>query len=127
MKQILMVLVLLFLAGCATAPGTDKQTIETGEGQVTVEGMTPATGEWCQAGANWQWTGTESQGDTTAAWKIDKLMTSGKYSGLCHVIYTAKTPQGDLKMDYYFDQSGENGYVEMEAGGQKISQEWHKE
>jgi hypothetical protein len=51
--------------------------------------------------------------------------TSGKYASLCHVIYTAKGHEGDSRIDYWFDESGKNGYIEMDMGGQKISQEWH--
>ena len=117
---------ILLLVGC-TAKEVEKTTIiETDDGteKVVVSGST-GTGDWCAAGGNWKMAATGSQGDTTATWKIDKLEMSGKYSGLCHVVYKANTPQGEVLMDYWFDKEGKNGYYEINANGQKISQEWH--
>ncbi len=30
-----------------------------------------------------------------------------------------------VKMDYWFDESGENGYIEMDVNGQTFVQEFH--
>jgi len=123
MKRILAIFLVLFLMGCA-GPAY-KQTIETDEGKVTIEG-TAGSDEWCQAGANWQWTGSAPEGDSTATWKIEELMTSGKYDGLCHVVYMADTPDGKTTVNYYFSEDGETGYMEMEINGQTFTQEWSK-
>ncbi len=132
MKTIVLILIAvlaLALVGCAKTTVTNNgvtSTIETNDGQqtTTVTGNAGDDG-WCPEGGNWQMQSEGTQGSSEAEWKIDKLETSGEYSGLCHVIYTAKTPQGDIKMDYWFDESGENGYYEMDMNGQKIKQEWH--
>ena len=105
---------------------TYESTTETEEGEQTVKVTGTAGAEtWCPVGGNWNMESTGVEGQTTATWKIDKLETAGKYAGLCHVVYTAKTPEGETKIDYWFDESGENGYYEMDINGQKISQEWH--
>ena len=124
MKRIIALLLVLFLVGCAGP--SYKQTYETDEGKVTVEGSGFDSDEWCQAGANWKWSGTAPEGDAEATWKIKGLMTSGDYKGLCHVEYRAETPEGDMTMDYYFSEDGESGYVEMNLNGQTFSQEWSK-
>ena len=122
MKNVLfLVLVLVLLAGCA-GPTTTIET-EDGKATVTVSGMDES---WCPEGGSWDFQGTTDEGAATASWKIDKLMTSGEYEGLCHVVYTAEGPEGSIKMDYYFSEDGESGYVEMNINGQKISQEWSK-
>jgi len=125
MKKIIIALVVLLLAGCAAK--VEKTTVietDSGEQKVVVSGSAEQGG-WCPAGGNWNMQATGSEGDTTASWKIDKLETSGKYAGLCHVVYKATTPQGEVLMDYWFDESGKNGYYEMNVNGQKISQEYH--
>ena len=125
MKKVLIALAVLLLIGCAKE--VEKTTIvetDSGTEKVVVYGSA-GTGDWCAAGGNWQMSATGDQGATTATWKIDKLETSGKYAGLCHVIYKGNTPQGDILMDYWFDKDGKNGYYEIDVNGQKISQEWH--
>jgi ABC-type glycerol-3-phosphate transport system substrate-binding protein len=104
-----------------------ETTIETEEGEQTVKitGTGMSEDEWCPEGGDWEMQSTGASGDATATWQIDKLVTSGEYSGLCHVIFTATTPEGTTKIDYWFDESGENGFFEMDVNGQKITQEWH--
>lgn len=114
-------MVVVAIAGC-TGDKTETE-IETDEGTVKITGTAGDDSDWCPTGGSWEMTATGM--DTSASWKIDKLETSGKYAGLCHVIYTAEGPEGETRMDYYFDESGEHGYFEMEMNGQKISQEWH--
>lgn len=99
---------------------------ETDDGKVEIETNMKDVqeGDWCPAGGEWKMTAT-GQDMTEANWKIDKLITSGEYAGLCHVIYTVQTPEKEIKMDYWFDETGENGYYEMEMNGQKVKQEWH--
>ena len=113
MKKTLFVILLLvsvLLIGC----GTDKVTVTSEQGDVQVEATGFDSDEWCQAGAEWKMTGTFEEGDTNAQWLIEGLMTSGEFEGLCHVIYTADTPDGEARMDYYFSEDGETGYFEME-------------
>jgi hypothetical protein len=122
-KIVLLLLIsmaVVFVSGC-TGDKT-KTEIKTSDGTVKITGDA-GSDSWCPEGGNWEMTSTSM--DASATWKIDKLVTSGKYAGLCHVIYTAKGPEEVSKIDYYFDESGKNGYIEMEINGQKMSQEWH--
>ncbi len=122
------------VSGCTGEVGVSQERevedkteteIKTDEGTVKITGTAGESSDWCHEGGDWEMTTTGMEGDMSATWKIDKLETSGKYEGLCHVIYTVTSPEGDTRMDYWFDESGENGYVEIEMGGQKITQEWH--
>lgn len=124
MKKTLLIsllLVVVFLIGC----GTSKTTITSEQGDVEIETSGLDSDEWCQAGAEWKMTSTMDQGPASAQWIIEGLVTSGEYAGLCHVIYTADTPEGETRMDYYFSEDGESGYFEMEMNGQTIKQEWN--
>lgn len=116
---VLLLFVALLVSACS---GKTTTTMTDGDSKVTVE----STGDnsWCPAGGNWKYSGSTEAGMANAEWKVDKLMTSGKYSGLCHVIYTAEGPQGDVNMDYYFSEDGDSGYVVMDVNGQKIESEW---
>jgi hypothetical protein len=128
MKRMISILLiatlLLASSGCGGGEKTDTVTVKTEGGeQTTTVTMTGGTGEeWCEAGTDWTMQTTGVQGDASATWKIVGLETSGKYAGLCHVIYTSQSPDGKVTMDYWFDETGENGYFEMEVNGQKISQ-----
>jgi len=102
-----------------------SMSVESEDGRVDVTTNMQDSDEWCPEGGEWTMTSAGVEGDASAEWRVDKLETSGKYAGLCHVIYTAQGPDGEMRMDYYFDESGENGYVEMEMNGQKIVQEFH--
>lgn len=113
----------LLLIGCGPKTVTFV-TEEEGE-QITVTAEEGVGVDWCQTGANWKMTAAGEE-QAQAAWVIDKLETSGEYKGLCHVVYTVKESGGEeIYMDYWFDESGENGFVEMDINGQKIKQEWH--
>ncbi|MBD3314106.1 hypothetical protein GF345_06700 [Candidatus Woesearchaeota archaeon] len=105
-----------------------EMTIDTDDGSVEINTnmQDVEEGDWCPEGGEWTMAASETEGDSSAEWKIDRIITSGEYEGLCHVIYTAQTPEGEMKMDYYFDESGENGYVEMDMNGQTVKQEWHQ-
>ena len=103
---------------------TVKTTTKDGDAEVTVKSNMKNTDDWCAEGSNWQYAGTTDTGNANAEWKIVGLMKSGEYNGLCHVKYTATTPQGDTVMDYYFSEDGNSGYFEMDMNGQKIKQEW---
>jgi uncharacterized protein YceK len=129
MKKILIMLLVfsILIFGCAkTAERTVTTTTEDGQQTTTVTG-TAGADDWCPVGGNWEMTSTGAEGEMDAEWKIMGLETSGKYAGLGHVLYTVDSPQGDMTMNYWFEESGEDGYVEMEMNGQKITQEWHSE
>lgn len=112
---------IIFIVGCSNGAETTEQTVETEDGDVKIE--TTTTGDdWCSPGSNWQTTST----DGSASWVVDELVTSGKYAGYCHVIYTSNADGEEVRMDYWFDESGDNGYVEMEVNGQTIVQEYHE-
>ncbi|GBE56990.1 hypothetical protein BMS3Bbin16_01205 [archaeon BMS3Bbin16] len=113
-----------------TSGGGERQVetkIETEDGEQTVVitgSMMGNTDDWCPEGGNWDMKSTGVGGTATANMKIDKLVTTGKYAGLCHVVYTTKSPEGEMQIDYWFDESGKHGFYEMDINGQKISQEW---
>jgi uncharacterized protein YceK len=124
MKKLILVSLLvvsIFLIGC----GTNQTTIIADQGDVQIEASGFDSDNWCQAGAEWKMTGDFDEGETNAQWNIEGLMTSGEFEGLCHVIYTTQTPEGETQMDYYFSEDGETGYFEMDINGQKFTQEWH--
>ncbi|MCK4589789.1 MAG: hypothetical protein KAT77_05055 [Nanoarchaeota archaeon] len=120
-KIVLVLLVFIFLMGC----GTDRVTVTSEEGDVTVEASGFDSDEWCQAGAQWKMSGSFDEGDTNAQWMIKGLVTSGEFAGLCHVEYSVETPDGQTEIDYYFSEDGESGYFEMDVNGQKFTQEWN--
>jgi len=101
-----------------------KTVMESDDGRIEVTAKEGAD-DWCQTGAAWNMNSEATSGDARASWTIDKLETSGEYKGYCHVLYTVKSPEGDVKMEYWFDESGKNGYYEMDVEGQKYTQEWH--
>jgi len=123
MKKIVLLLAIVFLlVGCQPK---DTVEISTDEGDVTIESSISEGADWCEAGSNWQMTTTTQQGEANAQWIIQGLVDSGEYAGLCHVQYTAQTPEGESVVDYYFSEDGESGYFEMEVNGQTIKQEWN--
>jgi curli biogenesis system outer membrane secretion channel CsgG len=138
MKKLFLAIALLaviaMLCGCGekttvTKTGEYESEITTEEGEVKISGTVGAE-SWCPAGGDWTatWTAPGTEGGAgTATWKVDKLMTSGKYEGLCHVIYTSTTEEGTTTVDYYFSEDGESGYWEMVMpDGSTFSQEFHK-
>ena len=123
-KIVLFVFISMAIIAVSGCTGDKTETeIKTDEGTVKITGTGDMSDEWCPEGGNWEMTATGT--DASATWKIDKLETSGKYEGLCHVIYTVTSPEGDTRIEYWLDESGENGYMEIDVGGQKITQEWH--
>lgn len=142
MKKILFVIsiiALLIVAGCGektvvTDDGTTvtttqsgkevKQTITTDEGTIKSEGTIGKEG-WCAEGTDWKWSSDTAQGMGSGTMKVDKIITSGKYEGLCHVVYTWEAEGQSGQWDYYFSEDGESGYYVMDLNGQKIEQEWH--
>jgi len=107
-----------------TVTGETKTTIETKEGQtVTIQGT--GGSEWCSPGSDWKMTAVGGTQDATATWKVIKLETSGEYAGMCHVLYTLKTQNGqNVVMDYWFAKDGKSGYYEANINGQKVKQSW---
>ncbi|MBW3003162.1 hypothetical protein KY328_04620 [Candidatus Woesearchaeota archaeon] len=104
---------------------TVTSTVTTDEGtQTTTVTGTEGEDSWCPEGGEWTMASTGDQGAMNAEWRVDKLITSGKYAGLCHVLYTAEGPDGEMSMDYYFSEDGESGYFVMDVNGQKIESEW---
>jgi len=134
MKKILLVLslavILLFLVSCqkATEEIIERQieAESNGDVDVEIESSGPTINEWCEKGAQWKMSTTTENGNANANWNIEGLETSGEYAGLCHVIYTITSAEGNMNIDYYFEEGGENGYMVIEANGQTIKQEWSK-
>ena len=116
-KVIIFGLAVVMMASLS-ACGSKTTTVDTEDGKVTVN--TSGSTSWCQTGSNWNYQGTDGTG---GEWKISELVSGGKYDGLCHVVYSG---QG-VSSDYYFNESGESGFVEMNLpNGQKFSQSWNK-
>ena len=103
-----------------------KTTIETDDGMVEIETSGVNTGEWCEEGAEWKYAAEMETGTTNAKWTNEGMIESGKYGGLCHVVYTSSGPEGNAEMNYYFSEDGESGYFELDVNGQKIASEWSK-
>lgn len=104
----------------------DTTTITTEEGDTTVTSTVKNSDEWCQVGTEWKLTSTEAE-TGNAEWKVQGIVTSGQFEGLCHITYRAESAGETVAMDYYVDESGENGYFEMDLNGQKYTSEWHGE
>lgn len=121
---------LLFVVGCQKATEEIiEQRIEAesnGEVNVEIESSGPTVNEWCEAGAEWKMSATTEEGNARTHWIIQGLETSGEMAGLCHVLYTVESAEGEAKIDYYFEKGGEEGYMVMNMNGQTFKQEWHK-
>jgi len=104
MKKIILTLLLisaLLLVGCRSAVEANmEQQIEEGSDLENVDIETTGfdSGEWCQAGSEWKFSGTNPEGDSSAKWTIEEKITSGKYAGLCHVVYRGTGPTGEARM-----------------------------
>jgi len=99
-KIVLFVFISMAVVAVSGCTG-DKTEIEikTDESTVTMAGTAGESSDWCHEGGDWTMTATGMEGDMSATWKIDKLETSGKYAGLCHVIYTVSSPEGESKKE----------------------------
>ncbi|MDD5605781.1 MAG: hypothetical protein PHR51_00365 [Patescibacteria group bacterium] len=118
MKKGWLLVTVVMAAFVLTACGGATKTITTDEGTVTTN--VGNTTSWCQTGADWNYQGNDGQ---EGSWKIVELVSGGKYDGLCHVTFNGM----GTDMDYYFNEDGETGYVEMVMpNGQKVSQSWSK-
>ena len=114
----------LFLVGCTSSSITEGTTvgttkIKTADGTTTVVAKS-GDDSWCQTGAEWKATSAES----TAKMVIKGLVTSGKYQGLCHVIYDASSVGSQAQAEYYFSEDGKSGYLVVDVNGQKMEQTW---
>ena len=127
------VICLFLLTACGTPSyDVDDSEMETvihaddGDQEVTIKTNVDVDNEddWCPEGGVWEMTASTDEGDTSAEWIIDKLETSGEYAGYCHVIMTAEGPEGDAKIEYWFDETGESGFMKMDINGQSFTQEW---
>ncbi len=142
MKKVILfsLILLIFIVGCAEEVAEEQmeaetpakveveeaKTIETEDAKVEIETTGVETGEWCEAGAEWKYAAEIETGTTNAKWTNEGMVDSGKYAGLCHVIYTSSGPEGSAEMNYYFSEDGESGYFELDVNGQKIASEWSK-
>lgn len=128
-----LVLAALLLFGCQQVAenAMDEQEANEmeveAEAEVDVDVTAPSVdlSDWCQTGAEWQWSGEVAGQGANAEWRIDGMVESGEFAGLCHVVYTAETAEGPSSIDYYFNQDGSEGYVKMVVNGQTYTQEWH--
>jgi len=142
MKKVILfsLILLIFIVGCAEEVAEEQmeaetpakveveeaKTIETEDAKVEIETTGVETGEWCEAGAEWKYAAEIETGTTNAKWTNEGMIESGKYGGLCHVVYTSSGPEGNAEMNYYFSEDGESGYFELDVNGQKIASEWSK-
>lgn len=98
----------------------NQMTMKTDDGTVKVETNMVGEDDWCPEGGEWKMAAQTDDGNVNAQWKIDKIVASGEYKGLCHVVYATQTPNGEMKMDYWFDESKENGFYEIDMNGKKM-------
>ena len=132
MRKILILLVFfVFLVGCTQTVVNDgkttvktsgtKTTVETADGKTTVTAKTGDTGSWCQTGAEWK-SSTVGKDNANAKMLIKGIQTSGKYTGLCYVVYQVTSKDSNANIDYYFNKDGKTGYMLMDVNGHKIEQ-----
>lgn len=133
MNRIIVVLLVLLsvvlLLGCQKAANEalEAQIEAESNGQLDVEiESSGALNDWCQAGADWKMSATTEEGQMNAKWTIQGLETTGEMIGLCHVLYIVESEEGNMEVNYYFEEGGENGYMVIEANGQTYKQEWHQ-
>lgn len=101
----------------------DTTTITTGQGETQVTTVSKNTDSWCQVGSEWK-LATTGEDTGNAEWKVQGIITSGEFRGLCHITYRAQSNEEIVTFDYYVDESGENGYMEMSLNGQKYTSQW---
>jgi hypothetical protein len=51
------------------------------------------------------------------------IVTSGKYSGYCHVTYDVDTAEGQANAEFYFNEEGA-GYQVVTVNGQTMETSW---
>ena len=109
----------LFLVGCGSSTMSDKTTtVNTGDSTTVVK--TGNTASWCQTGTEWK----STTAGTAAKMVIKELVATGKYKGLCHVVYDSNAGGDQVKAEYYFSKDGKSGYMVVDVNGQKIEQDW---
>ena len=124
MKKLLLIIsitILLLLVGCGSKETFNPDSSGSDIVKKTVSGK--SSGDWCPSGDEWNFKGTfpgPTEG-TDSTWKIDKIMTSGKYAGLCHVFYSGNVEGNKISIDFYFTEDN-TGFWEIDVQGQKIVQ-----
>jgi hypothetical protein len=115
MKKVILLLVgLLLIVGC-----NRTEVYQDGENVVTITND-EVVDKWCGES-----TIKSSGPNGEANIVIEGVETSGKYAGYCHGTYKLESPNGNLNVDYYFDQEG-NGYTVSEINGQTYESEYHQ-
>ncbi|MFH1682550.1 MAG: hypothetical protein ABIA37_02020 [Candidatus Woesearchaeota archaeon] len=104
----------------------DTTTVTTNKGDTTVTSTVKNADDWCQVGSEWKLASTGKE-TGNAEWKVQGIMNSGEFKGLCHITYRAESNRETMAFDYYVDESGENGYMEMNVNGQKYTSQWSAE
>jgi hypothetical protein len=138
-KAFLLMAVLLFVAAC-TKPNTTTTTtgntvdaiplnkpvaadrqVMVKNNDITVAGNA-GSGAWCDKNADWSWI---APGEGSAKWDVVGLETSGKYAGLCHIVYEVQSDDGTTQMNYYINENEDSGYLDMVMpNGQTFTQSW---
>jgi len=110
---LLAVIALIYGCGEKTQTGEEYEAeITTEEGHAEIKG-TAGADEWCAAGTDWesQWAVPGETGMSTL--KIEGIVTSGEYKGLCHATWTQTTEEGTAKVDAYFSEDGETAHYKI--------------
>ena len=100
MKKIVFLLIASMVI-CGCTGGGDTTEYETEEGTIKVSEGSGGP-DWCQEGAGFEMA-LAGTGDTESM-RFEGLVGSGKYAGLCHVFVERTIPEGDERIDYYFDE-----------------------
>ena len=124
-KSLIIALCILCLILVACSAKTYKRASIDSDKSTKVR-VTPGKDSWCPAGGNWDMSTASTEGMVASSCKVDKIIASGKYKGLCHVICSFNSAAGQTaEMEYYFSEDGKSGYYLAEVNGQKIETEWN--
>lgn len=114
-KIVLFILIVALFSGC-TGGGSETE-YETDAGTVKVSSGSGGP-DWCREGAGWEMA-LAGTGDTESM-KFGGLVKSGQYRDLCHVFVQRTVPEGEERVDYYFDEEMRDINIEHMINGEMV-------
>jgi hypothetical protein len=119
---VILAVLALLLVGCgspAVSDGSYSLTNEDGS-VTTIDYDLGNSDSWCAKGAEWSSSHAAlDDSSVDATWMVEGFAT-GDYEGLCHVVYTVESVEGEITMDYYFNEDETQGYVEIVGPDGKV-------